>query len=162
MTITKAVWDSLLDADLNVRYWREMSVFYSKLDRRIKIFLAIMASGTVASWQIWSDVQVLWKLLSAIAALTAIASPLLGYDEKIKKTSVLVGQWVEVRNEYDVLFSTLKHRTQGGLENEFKRIKNKETEVSKKEENLPVKERLRGRCYKDVLRSRGLDKNREV
>jgi hypothetical protein len=158
MAISKAIWDSLLDADLNVRYWREMSGFYFKLDRRVKIFLAIMTSGTVASWQIWSSCPVLWKVLSGIAALTAIASPLLGYDERIKRTSVLVGQWVEVRDEYDVLFSTMKNRTQSELATEFKRIKYKETDVSKKEGDLPVKERLRDRCYREVLRSWGLDK----
>ncbi len=49
--IEKAIWDSLLDADLNIRYWGYLSRRYYCINRFIKIFLAIIASGTVASWE---------------------------------------------------------------------------------------------------------------
>ena len=48
----KIIWDSMLDAEMNERYWSKLSKRYYKKEQRTKIFLAIMASGTVASWSI--------------------------------------------------------------------------------------------------------------
>ena len=100
MEIKKAIRDSMLDADLNVRYWGHLSRQYYKTSRFIKIFLALIASGTVASWGFWQDIELLWKILSGIAAVLAIILPILGLEKKIDTMSILKGIWIEVVNGY--------------------------------------------------------------
>jgi hypothetical protein len=41
----KAIWRAMLDADMNARYWKAMLIKYSREEKRIKIFLAIVTSG---------------------------------------------------------------------------------------------------------------------
>jgi hypothetical protein len=43
----KAIWRAMLDADMNARYWKAMLIKHSREEKRIKIFLAIVTSGTV-------------------------------------------------------------------------------------------------------------------
>ena len=52
----KLIWKALLDADMNVRYWKYMAQRLVKRDCNTKIFLAVMSSSTVGSWWIWEDI----------------------------------------------------------------------------------------------------------
>ena len=72
-----AIWKSMLEADMNAKYWKYLVNRYSTRDKGFKIFLAIMASGTVAGWGLWEDIPWLWKSLSSISAIIAISSPIL-------------------------------------------------------------------------------------
>ncbi len=161
MKIKKAIWDSMLDADLNVRYWGHLSRQYYKTSRFFKIFLALMASGTVASWGFWQDIELLWKILSGIAAVLAITLPILRLEKKIEEMSILKGKWIELKNEYEFLRITMENKNLNELEQEYKRIKDKEIEVSKEEKTLPLKEKLANKCYQEVLKSRGLKSKKE-
>ena len=75
--IRRVIWEAVLDADLNLRYWDHLSRRYSTWDKYTKIFLATMSSSTVASWGFWDEIDILWKGLSAVSAFTAIALPIL-------------------------------------------------------------------------------------
>jgi hypothetical protein len=85
----KSLWYSMLDADMNARYWSYLSRRYSNRDKYSKIFLALMSSGTVASWGFWSDMQIIWKILSACSALLAIALPIINWPKMISNMGVL-------------------------------------------------------------------------
>ncbi|GAF87360.1 unnamed protein product [marine sediment metagenome] len=156
MQLRTAIRNSMLTADLNVRYWGYISRRYYKTAMTMKIFLVIMASGTVASWGIWQEIELLWKILSGIAAILSIILPILRTEEKIDKTSFLKGKWIEVKNDYEFLWDTKENKNLNGLTQEYKRIRDKETKVSKKEKNLPYRSMLIAKCYKEVLKSRGL------
>ena len=41
----KEIWNSMLDADMNARYWGELSRTYYSREKWAKIFLAVMASN---------------------------------------------------------------------------------------------------------------------
>ena len=45
----EALWNALLDADLNVCYWTCISDRYTKWDQCLKLIVALSASGTVAA-----------------------------------------------------------------------------------------------------------------
>jgi hypothetical protein len=53
---------------------KAMLIKYSREEKRIKIFLAIVTSGTVIS--IFSSYPIIWKTLSVISALLAIITTL--------------------------------------------------------------------------------------
>jgi len=146
----------MLTSDLNVIYWGYISRRYYNTATRIKIFLAIMASVTVASWGFWEEIDLVWKTLSGIAAVLAIIFPILKTEEKIDKTSFLKGKWIEVKNEYEFLWATIKNKNLNELTQEYKRIKDKETDVSKEEKYLPINKKLINKSYQEVLKSRGL------
>jgi hypothetical protein len=101
MELKKAVWNSMLDADMNARYWKYLVERYSSRETILKIFLAVMASGTVAGWGIWDQYEIIWKVLSSVSALLAIALPILNYSKVIESMSELAGKWGELRIEYE-------------------------------------------------------------
>ncbi len=154
MEISKAIWESVLDADLNERYWAHLSRNYHKQNRYIKIFLAIMASGTVASWSFWADIQVLWKILSAIVAIIAIISSILKLETAIEHMSTIKGKWKRVLSDYEILWISRKDKIENELIEEYKRIKDEENEIDEK--NFPIKEKLILKIQDEVIKSRGI------
>jgi len=156
----KVIWDSMLDADLNVRYWSYLSRRYYMRDKYSKIFLAAMSSGTVASWHFWATVPGVWKGLSAFSALTAIALPIINWSKMIENMVRLKQQWVDIKNDYEMLWISFKNKNKNDadIEKEILRVKKKEVETSKEEYNLPNSKKLVYKCTDEVLKSRGIDK----
>ena len=105
--IRKAIWEAMLDADFNVRYWGDLSRRYSERDNYTKIFLALMSSSTVASWGIWNEVNILWKILFSISSVTAIIFPFLNLQKKIGEMSNLRGKWSRISRAYENLWEDL-------------------------------------------------------
>ena len=156
----KIIWDSMLDADLNARYWSYLSQRYYLRDKYSKIFLAVMSSGTVASWQFWDAVPFVWKGLSALSAVTAIALPILNWSKTIENMVRLKQQWTELKNEYEMVWISHRNRNKSDaeIEKELLRLKKKEADTSKEEVNLPNDTELLYICRSEILKSRGLNK----
>ena len=57
--VIQVIWEAMLDADLNVRYWDHLSRSYSTWDKYTKIFLAFTSLSSAASWSIWSEINIL-------------------------------------------------------------------------------------------------------
>lgn len=152
----KDLWDSMLDADMNVRYWDHLNRRFYKRDKNVKIFLAIMASGTVASWGILIDIPILWKFLSGISAVTAIVLPIVDWPKSIGVMSKLKRKWMEIQYDYEELWSKRRMLNQNQLLKEHNKIKRKELRVSEMETNLPNDKKLLIKCQEEVLKSRGL------
>ena len=83
----KFVWRSLLDADQNARYWRAMTLRYVRRERAAKIFLALVASATVAGWGFWREVGWLWQGFSILAALISVALPIFDVPRHVEEWS---------------------------------------------------------------------------
>lgn len=98
------IWISMLHADLNVEYWPLIAHRLSLKNKLVKIILALMSSGTVASWLIWLEYTALWQSLSAATALLSVAYPLLNYEKSIETCKDLVAKWAEVRQELEALW----------------------------------------------------------
>ena len=154
--IIQVVWEAMLDADLNFRYWDHLSRRYSAWDKYTKIFLAIMSSSTVAGWRIWNEVDILWKVLSAVSAGTAIALPILNWQKKIGEMSNLRGKWSRISRAYENLWEDLLlGRTSTELVEEYRRIRNEmEGEEDNTAPDLPRNKKLIKRYRDEVLESR--------
>ena len=153
--IRKAVWEGILGADFNTRYWGHLIRRYSRWDKYTKIFLATMSSSTVASWGIWNEIDILWKGLSAVSAVTAIALPILDWSKTISRMSDLVGKWSRIEYEYENLWLELQGDSPiNRVEEEYKRIRG---EVAGEDDTgLPEDVKLNEQCRNEVLESRGL------
>ena len=155
--IRQVIWEAVLDADLNLRYWDHLSRRYSTRDKYTKIFLATMSSSTVASWGFWDEIDILWKGLSAVSAFTAIALPILNWQKKIGEMSNLRGKWSRISRAYENLWEDLLlGRTGTELVEEYRKIRNEmEGEEDNTSPDLPRnKRKLIQRYENEVLESR--------
>ena len=129
--VKNSIWHSVLDADFNARYWKTLVVRYSKREKSLQIFLAIMASGTVAGWGVWNDIPYLWKALSGISAIVAITLPILNQQKTIEEMSYLSGKWGELRIEYEGLWLQVKDSSDiAEKEMAYKKFENYWTPIS--------------------------------
>lgn len=147
----------MLDADMNARYWKYLVSRYVQRDRALKVFLALMASGAVAGWGLWIAVPWLWKTLSSISAVVAIALPVLNYQTAIEKMSSLAGKWGELRIEYEDLWLQVRnHPDPNLLELNYRKSREIEASLQAKEADLPSNLALLRKCVEEVKRARGL------
>lgn len=155
----KILWESMLNADFNERYWRAVTDKYTTLDFRIKVFLAITTSGTVASWGLWQEYPIVLKLLSACAALTSIVTPFLNLSKKMEAAATHAGTWADLRVRYKGLWDT--YSSKGETEfvvKENSRLVKIFAELESKEPKLkiPQDKKLAKKCQLEVLQSKCL------
>lgn len=152
----KLTWESMLDADMNVRYWGQMARKYRSRERTIMIFLAIISSGAVAGWKFWAGHPSIWHSLSGLSAVLAVALPLLDYSGNVATMVELRGKWSELSVAYDQMWAQYGANPAGPPPNEIRPLKDKEAELSKLSAALPEDQRSLKRCQGEVRRARGL------
>ena len=148
------LWDSMLDAELNVYYWGYVSARYTDLDKYLKIIIAVAASGTVAGWSIWSQHPGAWKFFSAIACLASVIHPYICSSDVLKRTSELVATWKEVFVDYELLWHEDGVLQSEKSWNEFEGIKRRESHID--ETRLPRWKGLLEKAFRRVLAKRRL------
>lgn len=156
-----ATWETLLNADLNCRYYHCLGSRYAAYDRWARIFLAVTSSSTVAGWGLWSEYSFAWKTLSSISALLAIALPILDWSKSAAKIADVKAEWYRLKAEYEILWVEIESESisSDAAVRRLKSIKDKQAKLnaSFSRLNLPHKSRLVSRCYNEVLESRGLN-----
>lgn len=155
--LRKEVWSSMLDADMNARYWKYLVERYSKRETYLKILLAITTSGAVI-WGIWVQQDVTLKFLSSFSALLAIVMPILNYSKKIDSMSELAGKWSELLIEYDDIWSEVNNNPDSStLERTYKKFRTIQISLAEKERKMPNEMKLIRKCYEEVKQSRDLN-----
>lgn len=157
----RLVWESMLTAEMNARYWARLASRYKSREDWGKIFIALASSGTVASWAIWQDLSLLWKLLSALSAVIAVAMPILDFPSKVETMSDLRGRWTELRSAYELLWAEVSEDDAYKGDNKLSALKSKEATMSKDEASFPYDLELARQCQAEVRQSRGLNENDE-
>jgi hypothetical protein len=149
-----ALWDSMLDAEMNVCYWNLLSARYTNWDKYLKIVIALAASGTVAGWSIWSQYPVAWKIFSAVACLASLIHPYICSADVLKRTSELVATWKEVSIDYELLWYEDGALQSDKSRSEFEDIKRRESKID--ETRLPRSPKLLEKAFCQVLEKRRL------
>lgn len=153
----EAIWRAMLNADMNARYWKELVHRYSNRETGFKILIAVVTSGTVASWGFWEDAAGLWKSLSAIAAVAAIVLPILNYQKQIEQMSFLSGKWGELRIEFEDLWIQLSDsEASQPVEAAYKKFRKITASLQEKETNLPNDQKLLLECFEAVKKARAI------
>lgn len=151
------VWSALLDADLNSRYWRLMALRHTRREKYAKIFLAVTASATVASWALWEHVKALWQGLSGVSAAVSVALPILDVPKDVEKMVAAQAEWTHLMHEYEELWGQRAALSDADFSSKLKALRTREVEVSGKTATLPSDDtKLAERCYAAVLKTRGL------
>jgi hypothetical protein len=157
--LRKHVWDSMLDGEMNDRYYRYRASTYAGREKGLKIFLALTSSGTVAGWTLWSTppYTLIWKMLSGVSAALAISLPFLDYTGQVERASTLRKGWWELRAKYEQLWAEIQSDFTGSIDERLKPLKQKETELVEIEAKYFKRdEPLVKKCQQEVIRAKGL------
>ena len=164
--IGRKIWTSMLDADLNARYWKYIGRKQFKKNRLLKIALAIVSVSTVAfSHFINSYLKVPWQLIVAIAAVIAYILPILNWEQTLKDLSILTRLSTELQYEFEDLWAAIEANDENldlqAVEEGYNRVRQKQRDVLLVLQSfgLPDDEDLIEACYSEVLSSRGLSEN---
>lgn len=155
MSNRTAIWESLLDAEMNVKYWGYLARRFVKRERWLKIILAITTSSTILSLSVWQSHPSGPVILGVVNAVLAISLPFLHYSESIETMANLRGSWSQLSVEYDRLWQRAK-KVDSDYENEFRLLKERTVQLSVLETRLPNDPKLVRRCQQEVCRARGL------
>lgn len=139
----------MLTADMNVCYWGWISDRCTKWDNYLKFLLAVTASGAVAGWKIWIEHPEVWKSLSAISAVAALAQPIFFPSEKLKRISALVATWKEIYTNYTLLWEKDESLSSAESWEQFETAKRREGSID--ETHLPKNNRLIEKAYQHVV-----------
>ena len=151
--LREEVWSAMLTADYNSRYWEYMYKRYFRGQKWAEIFLAIASSSSVAAWGIWSDIDVIWKVLSGASTLIAVMLPILNWKKQIADLADLLSRWTEIHAEYDLQWFDIEHTTPSRerVIEQFKKLKRREIEVDKITSNVPDDKKLLEQTRLEVI-----------
>lgn len=151
----KALWEALLDADYNKKYWQCKANDYAFKDRTLQIMLAISSSAALFTLLSELGGAQVWKILSFITAIIAVAMPFFNLCRRSLEMKEVSNLWHELELAYDQLWRTCDQANYS--DNEFQKFKNRELDIGKKIFDLPLNDKkLQELCYEQVLVSRRL------
>ena len=157
--IREAVWNAMLDADMNHVYWSCLSRRYYDREKAIQIFLALFSSSAVAGWALLMDVDLLWKALSALSAGIAIVLPILNWQKQIEVMSAIAGKWFHLKIDYESLWLDVQPSASNEIvtvRQRFEELRKREVEINGSASNLPDDRELADRASADVMKRRGM------
>lgn len=67
--LRKDVWQGLLTADLNARFWDGTTRVYQEAETWFKVFLGVVTSGAIAGWYLIKQHPTFWFYITSIASL---------------------------------------------------------------------------------------------
>ena len=155
----KYVWESMLDGEMNDRYWQYQATRYAQREKTAKIFLAFASSGTVAGWVLSHSVPLVWQVLSGISAVLALALPILDFTGHVERAADLRQQWWGLTRGYSQLWAEMELDSATSISQRIEALRQKETEMVKIEAKYFRRdETLVKRCQAEVLKARGLSR----
>lgn len=148
----------MLRAEMNGIYWAKMARRAYNKERFCKFFLLVTSSSTVAGWHFWAAIDGVWKGLSAVSALLAIALPVVNWPKDIEHQSDLRGQWLQLGSELNSLWIQIEtdQHTDAELQKIYDTLTSKEAAVTTAETQQGVDEKLRQAAFDELLKIRGL------
>lgn len=155
--LLESVRNGLLDADHACRYWNAMTLRYVRRERIAKIFLAAVASATVAGWGFWKEATIVWQGLSITAALLSVALPIFDVPRMVETMTELQEGWNQVQSEYEAIWEIRKSARVEEVQARLDKIRPLEAVLARKAAKAPGDdEKLGAKVYNDVIRERGL------
>lgn len=150
------VYDAYRTASMNQKYYRYM---ISKMQRRNLIFEVVVAIGTmgagVSGWALWKTEigTALWAIIAAVAALLAIAKPIVNYSRKIERFSKLYAGYTDIFHRAKELKESIEYEQELAPKHlvSYKELPGLFRELGVTEEDPPKKKLLR-KCQDEVNR----------
>jgi len=155
------VYDQYRTARLNVRYLEKVLKRLRRNNFLMEFFIAISASSSAAT--IWffqgHTGEIIWKILTSITALLAIAKPLMKLSDKIKYEEEMFTSYKVL--DFDLQRLVFRIREKQCYDEELKlmfgTILDRRRELVKMDKGTTSNERLLEQCYQKVLKELPVD-----
>lgn len=147
------LWDSVLTADLNQRYFVQLADGFRRQDQWAKLGVAVFSSGSaLASWALWKQpgVQWAWPVLSGAAAIAAIALPIFDPANSLKAASGLSGAWFALFREYELLWAQVDSMSEEKMLGQLQTMGSEEKRLAEMETGFSTNKGIAARCEAEV------------
>lgn len=157
-----SLWNTLLDIDMNQRYYGHLCRRYARRELVLKIFVAAASSTSIASWKLWSNTQgwcnwsTAWEILTGTSAVAAVAMPILNFSKTSQRAADLRGRYAALLVDYEGLWLQTKSLSEDALRRKYISVREKESELSHLEADMPRDKDLILKCQEEVEKGRGL------
>jgi hypothetical protein len=153
---SRVLWDSMLDADMNVLYWTYKCAREQLWTKTLKIIVLLTTSGAaVASLSIWKSYPTVWQLIATSAFIASVINQACFPPDRVAKLSGLIATWKELSIDYGLLWEKGVTLADTGGWDEFEAIKRREKTIDESE--FPkIKSKLLEEAFRQVCRKRGL------
>ena len=151
----RLVWDLMLDADMNARYWGYLAKRYQKYDSRAKLFLAVAGVFAFTSWV--AEVPWLSAILALLTGAVAAALPILSLTQKVERMAGLRGVWTGIHFELSRLWARVDTLDAELIDSELRQLQDRVAMVKRDDAALPHDGRLLNKCWDEVVVSMGLN-----
>jgi len=149
------VYDKLRTASLNVKYYSRRLQYFERLNFGIEFVIGATApTSAIAGLWFWNTDygQLAWKYLAIIAAIAAVAKPLLGLTKRIKDYESILSGYRTL--EYDLreiaLLVEQKKKYDQPLQTEFKKAIQREKALIAKNTETRENARVKRKCEQEV------------
>ena len=156
--LRELMWRSLLNADMNARYYAGRARSLSAWDKGMRILVAIAGSATVSGWFLWDTPgwEWVWPTFSVIAAAVGIALPVFNLSTGISCASELSGAWSSILADYELLWTQEDRIEEQEALRRVSAIQDSERPLAQKEACLRIRRHTLEQSYYDVCKSRGI------
>jgi hypothetical protein len=151
------VYDEFRTSRLNVKYHAALLRKYKRVNFWLELILAIAApTSAVAGLLFWeTDLgAILWRFFGAVAAIVAVAKPLLGVSDKIAKLEEILVGYKSL--SHDVQFLTImikqEQRYDRAMQQRFYELLDKKKELLTSSKIETDNKRLLSLCEQEVLK----------
>lgn len=101
MTVRERYWERLIDCKYQLECLKEYSIRIVRVERSIKILLAILSSSSVAAWAIWQKYPMIWAVIIAICQVLSVVYDYLPYKTRISEAAILQEAWSSIYLEME-------------------------------------------------------------
>jgi hypothetical protein len=142
--LRKHVWESMLIADMNHRYYQLLTDHHRRIDLIAKILVALTSSAAVSGWAIWGrpGLDWMWKAASAASAVVAVGLPIVDPAKSMRSASELSASWFEVLREYELVWAEVDEASEKKVRGLCKKLATEEKRLAQVEANLAINNRL--------------------
>lgn len=95
-------WKELYQLKTHIGFIERQLEKFEKIDRFLKIVLAISSSSSIGAWALWNEYSWVWASIIAFSQVITAITPFLPYKNRIKAYSSLLNELEElmIRAEY--------------------------------------------------------------
>jgi hypothetical protein len=157
--------ECLLDAEMRRMYYARLAGRFHTWDLAFKYILAVTTSGTVTAWAVFSDPTAypysvaMWKFLSGISTLIAIAMPILNLSKKVEWATALHYGYGKIFDSYEISWAQRKSLKGPQILKVVEAGKTKEQALAALESHFPKQDdNLVRECQNKIKHVRGITK----
>jgi hypothetical protein len=121
-----------------------------------EIVLAVGTSSAVAGFSFWQEAagKTIWAAIGGLTTLLAIVKPVLNFPATLRRKQELLSSYMILDHDLNAIGIAVqqKRKFDKSARNRLARALQRKSELVGKDAESSVNERLRRRCYDEVLR----------